>query len=256
MESEVLNYFETQAKRGDWESLYNPQNPKSYPFIIRLQKTLNLLEDIDNKKICDLGCGTGVLIPFILKKNGNYTGIDFSKRMLDTIRSKYQKEINDKKVDLLLSDFKNLDQTRKYDILIGLGFMEYFDEPKKIVKKLYNIISNEGRIILSFPNANSFDFLTIRLLTILRIIIKKFLKLGQNNPPRKMWSKKSAQKMLMEQGFINFKLENYYINLFVYPLTVFFPNFSTFMAKKLENTWLSKIDFFANGFIISAQKKI
>ena len=93
MESEVLNYFETQAKSGDWESLYNPQNPKSYPFIIRLQKTLNLLEDIDNKKICDLGCGTGVLIPFILKKNGNYTGIDFSKRMLGTIRSKYQKEI-------------------------------------------------------------------------------------------------------------------------------------------------------------------
>ena len=82
MESEVLNYFETQAKSGDWESLYNPQNPKSYPFIIRLQKTLNLLEDIDNKKICDLGCGTGVLIPFILKKNGNYTGIDFSKKML------------------------------------------------------------------------------------------------------------------------------------------------------------------------------
>ena len=132
MESEVLNYFETQAKSGDWEFLYNPQNPKSYPFIIRLQKTLNLLEDIDNKKICDLGCGTGVLIPFILKKNGNYTGIDFSKKMLDIIKSKYQKEINDKKVNLLLTDFKNLDETHKYDILIGLGFIEYFDEPKKL----------------------------------------------------------------------------------------------------------------------------
>jgi len=256
MKSEVLNYFETQAKSGDWESLYNPQNPKSYPFIIRLQKTLNLLEDIDNKKICDLGCGTGELIPFILKKNGNYTGIDFSEKMLDVIKSKYQKEIHNKKVDLLLTDFKNMDETHKYDILIGLGFIEYFDEPKEIVKKLYNIISNEGRLILSFPNVNSLDFLVIRLLTILRIFIKKFLKVGQNNPPRKMWSKRSAEKMLKEAGFINLKLENYYINLFAYPFTIFFPNFSTFMAKKLENTWLSKIGFFANGFIISAQKKI
>jgi len=256
MKNEVLNYFEKQAKSGDWESLYNPQNPKSYPFIIRLQKTLNLLEDIDNKKICDLGCGTGELIPFILNKNGNYTGIDFSEKMLDIIKSKYQKEIHNKKVDLLLTDFKNIDETHKYDILIGLGFIEYFDEPKEIVKKLYNIIPNGGRLILSFPNVNSFDFLTIRLLTILRIFIKKFLKLGQNNPPRKMWSKRSAQKLLKETGFINFKLENYYINLFVYPFTIFFPNFSTFMAKKLENTWLSKISFFANGFIISAQKKI
>ena len=175
--------------------------------------------------------------------------------MLDTIRSKYQKEINDKKVDLLLSDFKNLDQTRKYDILIGLGFIEYFDEPKRIIKKLYNIIPNGGRLILSFPNANSFDFLVIRLLTTLRIFIKKFLKSSHNHPPRKMWSKKSAKKILTEEVFVNFQLENYYINLFVYPLTIFFPNFSTLMAKKLENTWLSKIDFFANGFIISAQKK-
>ena len=55
MESEVLNYFETQAKSGDWESLYNPQNPKSYPFIIRLQKTLNLLEDIDQDILVNLG---------------------------------------------------------------------------------------------------------------------------------------------------------------------------------------------------------
>ena len=80
MESEVLNYFETQAKSGDWEFLYNPQNPKSYPFIIRLQKTLNLLEDIDNKKICDLGCGTGVLIPFILKKMETTLVLIFQKK--------------------------------------------------------------------------------------------------------------------------------------------------------------------------------
>ena len=60
-----------------------------------------------------------------------------------------------------MSDFKNLDQTRKYDILIGLGFIEYFDEPKKIIKKFYNTIQNGGRLILSFPNANSFDFLKV-----------------------------------------------------------------------------------------------
>ena len=77
MKNEVLNFFEKSAKMGNWDSLYNPNNPRSFSFIIRLQKTLNLLENIENKKICDLGCGTGVLIPFILKKKGNYTGIDF-----------------------------------------------------------------------------------------------------------------------------------------------------------------------------------
>ena len=47
----VLNYFEKEAKVGNWVSLYNPDNPKSYSFIVRLQKTLNLLKDIKEKKI-------------------------------------------------------------------------------------------------------------------------------------------------------------------------------------------------------------
>ena len=38
-EQEHLNYFEKEAKAGNWESLYNPSNPKSYSFIVRLQKT-------------------------------------------------------------------------------------------------------------------------------------------------------------------------------------------------------------------------
>jgi len=253
--NKVLNYFEEQAKSGNWNSLYNPKNPKSYPFIVRLQKTLNFLHNIEEKKICDLGCGTGALIPFILEKKANYTGIDFSQKMLDEIKLRYTEEVQNKKIELLLNDYKNFNQDKIYDILIGLGFIEYFDEPEEIVKKLYNSISIDGQLILSFPNKSSFDFLSIRLLTVLRIFIKKISGSGGVNPPRRMWTKKNAQKMLEKAGFVNLKFENYYINLFVYPLTVIFPKFTTYMAKKLENTWISKIDFFANGFIIFAQKK-
>jgi len=254
MKNEVLNFFEKSAKMGNWDSLYNPNNPKSFSFIIRLQKTLNLLENIENKKICDLGCGTGVLIPFILKKKGNYTGIDFSKEMLDKIKLKYSKEIFDNKVNLILSDFNNIDETAKYEVLIGLGFIEYFEDPEKILKKLYNMMSENSSLILSFPNVNSFDFLMIRLLTLLRIFVKKIFSLGGPNPPRKMWSKKNACRLLTKSGFKILKIKNYEINIFVYPLTVFFPRFATFITKKLEFTWLSKVNFFANGFIISLKK--
>lgn len=252
--NEVLNYFEQEAKVGNWDSLYDSSNPKSYSFIVRLQKTLNLLEDIENKKVCDLGCGTGVLIPFILKKKGNYTGIDFSKEMLDSIKKKYPKETLNHTVNLLLNDFKNIDESKIYDVLVGLGFIEYFEEPQNIINKLYKILSKDGTLILSFPNLNSFDFSMIRLLTIPRVIAKKIFKIGKPNPPRKMWSKKNAYKLFQEAGFKNLHIQNYEINVVVYPFTVFFPKFATFISKKLEYTWLSKIGFFANGFIISAKK--
>ena len=64
----------------------------------------------------------------------------------------------------------------------------------------------------------------------------------------------NAQKILKTVGFTDFQIKNYYVNLLVYPVTVILPSFSSFVAKKLEFTWLSKIDFFVNGFIISAKK--
>ena len=254
MDNEVLNYFEKEAKDGSWDSLYNPKNPRSYPFIIRLQKTLNLLGDINNKKICDLGCGTGALTPFVLKKGGNYTGIDFSEKMLDFMRTTYSKEIAEKKIDLILSDFKNFDESKSFDVFVGLGFIEYFDDPEKIINKLYKILPKGGHLILSFPNSKSLDFLILRLLKIFRIIFKKIFKPDHKNPPRKMWSKKNAKKMLEDVGFTKFHIVNYYVNLFAYPITVVLPSFSSFMAKRLEFTWLSKIDFLVNGFIISVKK--
>ena len=251
---EILNHFEHQAKVGKWDSLYDPKNPESFSFIVRLRKTLNLLKDVNNKKICDLGCGTGILIPYILEKKCKYTGIDFSKEMLEKIKSKYPQEILNGQVNLLLSDFRNINETNEFDVFIGLGFIEYFDNPKEIISKLYNMMPKDGTLILSFPNINSFDFMMIRFLTILRIIVKKIFKIGKPNAPRKMWSKKEACKILKETGFKDFQIKNYEINIFVYPFTVFFPRIATFITKKLEYTWLEKINFFARGFLISTKK--
>ena len=50
------------------------------------------------------------------------------------------------------------------------------------------------------------------------------------------------------------EIKNYEINIFVYPFTVFFPRIATFITKKLEYTWLEKINFFSRGFLISTKK--
>ena len=46
------------------------------------------------------------------------------------------------------------------------------------------------------------------MLTILRFIAKRIFNLGSLNPPRKMWSKKNACKLLSRVGFKNFHIEN------------------------------------------------
>lgn len=254
MKNDVLSYFQKQAETGDWDNLYNPANPMSHPFIIRLQKTLDFIDDINGKKVCDLGCGTGELIPFILEKNGIYTGIDFSEKMINSIKLKYLKKVEEKKVKLIAMDYKNINKEEKFDVLIGLGFIEYFENPEEIIKKLYDAIPNGGTLILSFPNSICLENIIIKFTTYLRLSIKKIFKIGKPHPPRKLWSKGDAMKMLKKNGFQNLKSQNYFINLLVYPIKVIFPKLSYSVSKKLEYTWLSKFTFFANGFILLAKK--
>ena len=250
----IFSYFESQANTGEWDELYNIKNPASYPFIIRLQKTINLLNDIQNKKVCDLGCGTGVLLPIILKKKGIYVGIDFSKEMIQVMEKKYSQEILKNNIRLTAADFKDFNENEKFDILVGLGFIEYFDEPEVVIQKLYQILNNNGQIIISFPNANSMEYFLIKSTSKIRSFIKETFKIGKPQPERKMWTKKDALNLLRGAGFKNIEVENYFVNLIIYPFKVIFPKFAFYVARKLENSWISKFDLFVNGFIISARK--
>ena len=251
----VQNFFEQKAKTGEWKGLYDLNNPSSYPFVIRLKKTIQMLDDkIDGKNVCDLGCGTGALIPFVTQSNAQYTGIDFSDEMLSKIRN--NKSITSSKVKLRHMDFKDANIEEKYDILVGLGFIEYFEDPNKIIKKCYNIMERDGMILLSFPNRLCLDFLLIRLLTIVRLLLKKIFKVGRENPKRKMWSYNEALKLFDYGAFEIVSIKNYYTNILVYPLTMLFPKLAFKISSIVEKTFFNKLRFFNGGFLVLAKKKI
>jgi len=254
--SNVQNFFQKKAQTGEWKNLYDKKNPFSYPFVIRLDKTIKMLgEKISGKKVCDLGCGTGDLIPHMLESKAKYTGIDFSEKMLSKIKSQHQDEIKDSRIELHCLDFNNESIDKKFDVLVGLGFIEYFDDPNKIIKKCNDILNQDGLLLLSFPNRISFDFTMIRILKFPRLFLKKIFNIGKENPKRKMWSYKEAKQLFSHGEFEIISKKNYYTNLAVYPLTVLFPNFAFSLSKFFEKTFLNKINFFNIGFLILAKKK-
>lgn len=254
MKDKVLEYFNSQAENGEWDSLYNPKNPKSYSFIVRLQKSLSLLKIVKDKCVCDLGCGTGILVPFILNNGGKYVGVDNSTEMLDYIKNNYPEEINSGDVVLINEHFDNLKLDRSCEVFIGLGFIEYFDDPLKVLKKINKLLPEGGQLILSFPNFKSLDYYVLYLLSPFRFLARKLLNKNTPQPPRKLWTVHEAKKMLHAAGFIRLRSVNYSINFFFYPFTRFFPRFCNSISRIFEYSALSKISFFSTGFIISAKK--
>lgn len=250
----IHTYFDTLGKSGGWGELYKPGNPKSYSFIVRLEKSISLMDDPRGKEVCDLGCGTGVLVPFVTSNGGNYTGLDNSEGMLESIRAKFGNEIERRKVKLVYSGFYDFKPSSSFDIITGLGFIEYFDEPEKALRHIYEMMSPGGSLILSFPNSFSLDTYALRLFAPFRSLARLLLGKGTPQPPRKLWTVKNATAMLSAAGFKEMKRLNYSINFLFYPFSRFMLPICNAVSSRLEYSFLSKFSFFSTGFIVSCKK--
>ena len=146
---------------------------------------------IKNKKspsVLDLGCGNGNLYEYLNLsfKNIKYTGVDFSKPLIEAAKSFY------KQVDFVLCDINNLSKKVKgnYDLIIYSHVIEMLQSPERSLfeaKKFSNLI-----IIKFFEPPNSlYDTVELREMD---------LGLGKVPYIRRKMSKKYYQLILSNIG--------------------------------------------------------
>lgn len=251
----VFEYFQSQAKSGMWGSLYEEKNPASYPFLLRVQNALTLLKGVEHKKIMDLGCGTGILLPHIVDGGGDYLGVDMSDNMMHELKGHYSDLIGSERIKLILGDISEIELPGHVDIAVGLGFIEYFDKPDLIVQKIHSSLADNGELILSFPNFGSLDYFSLRILLPFRWLARKSIGKETIQPPRTLWNTVKAKELFNKNGFKDIRIVNYHINLIAYPFTRIMPRFTNSLGKMVEDSYLKKISWFATSFIVVGKKK-
>jgi SAM-dependent methyltransferase len=108
-----------------------------------------------NKKLLEIGCATGTLLKNIsinykLKKN-NILGIEPSKILF--------KQLKNNKYFLIKNTFiENLKEKKKFDFVIMDNVFEHLDYPNKDLKKIYDLLSNNGYLYISIPNIMKTNF--------------------------------------------------------------------------------------------------
>ncbi len=254
----VFDYFQDQAKTGIWGSLYDNANPASYPFRLRIKKSLNLLDDVEGKTVLDLGCGTGILLPHVVDNGGNYIGVDISDNMLTELKGTYLinsgAQTEGENVKLILGDIQEMALPNDVDTAIGLGFMEYFDNPQAVMEKIYGSLKVGGKLILSFPNLNSSDHFSVNIFSPFRFIARKLTGKQTVQPPRILWNTTYAKSLFEKQGFKNISVINYHINFLVYPFPRLFPKLTNFVSSRFEESFLARFTWLATSFIVVGEK--
>lgn len=101
------------------------------------------------QKIIDLGCGTGLELDQIWKKNPDIevTGVDLCQSMLDKLLEKH----SDKRLTIVCQDYFTYDfGCDKWDAVISFESLHHFlpERKKNLYQKIFNSLKNGGMFIL------------------------------------------------------------------------------------------------------------
>lgn len=101
----------------------------------------NNVEDLNNKKILEIGAGDGLLLSYF--KNSIVKGIEYSS---------VYKEAALKKYDISLTDENFFNLNEKFDLIIMSHVIEHLPNLNMAVEKLKNLLNNNGYLFIEVPN--------------------------------------------------------------------------------------------------------
>ena len=162
MRREVKDYFEDIA--SDFDSYY--ESPKgSFDKIInawlrrpglikRLKISLEASNPHPEKKILDVGCGSGKFVVECAKRGAEVWGMDISREMIEIAKDFCEK--NGVEAELRIDDATK-ELPSGFDVCVALGVFEYFKNPKSILRNMFASTEKGGKIIFSVPSLLTFQ---------------------------------------------------------------------------------------------------
>ena len=108
---------------------------------------LSLVDLKPGDSVLDLGCGTGVMIPFYLAAQaGKIVAVDVSEKMVERAREKFG---NEPSVELRASDALSLDEGERFDAVVIYNAYPHIFEKTALVEKVYRLVKTDGRFAVA-----------------------------------------------------------------------------------------------------------
>jgi ubiquinone/menaquinone biosynthesis C-methylase UbiE len=102
------------------------------------------------QKILDVGTGTGILIPFLLKAvgpSGYVTAVDYAEKMVEICRTKYGSYPN---VDVIVKEIEKLSfPNETFDVITCFGLFPHLENKQKALREMNRVLKLRGKLIIA-----------------------------------------------------------------------------------------------------------
>lgn len=162
-QARVTAHFDAYAVDDRWGELYDARNPRSHGFLARRRKTLELLGDVRGKRVLDLGCGSGAMLGVLRGAAVEYHGIDIAPTMVAVAKRHIDQLGLGAGFRVAVGSVHALPyRSGSFDAAVGMGLLEYFDEPETVVAEALRVLKPHGTLVFTIPRRGSLDDLAVR----------------------------------------------------------------------------------------------
>jgi SAM-dependent methyltransferase len=143
--------------------------------------------DIRNKTVCDVGCGSGRFVSALAQRGATVTGLDFAPTMLQLAKQLVDQDGVGTRCDFVLTDVLDWKTDRSFDEVIAIGFWDYVADPLPRLKVIRQI--SRGTFLSAWPRTGTW-----------RMALRK-VRLKLAGCPVYFWSESEVRNFLEQAGF-------------------------------------------------------
>lgn len=107
-----------------------------------------ILQIEQSSKVLEIGCGESSILKFNEAFCEKYTGIDFSKEILDKNKKRYPKA----KFSVIDDPVKYNFESKSFDFVFSVFVIEHTVYPNKFLDECIRLVSDNGKVLILAPN--------------------------------------------------------------------------------------------------------